>query len=64
MFTAAENESSRVLRGATLEDLVAAESVGDLRPGQYMFHWLRSVTALSPLPPPADPQPGADSGSA
>jgi hypothetical protein len=35
MFTAAENESDRVLRGATLEDLVAAaESARDLRPRQ------------------------------
>ena len=65
MFTAAENESGRVLRGATLEDLVAAAgSAGDLRPGEYMFHWIRPVTALSPLPPPAGSQPGAASGSA
>jgi hypothetical protein len=62
MFTAAGNDSGRVLRGATLEDLVAAaESAGDLRPGEYMFHWIRPVAAL---PPHAGSQPGAASGSA
>jgi hypothetical protein len=63
MFTAAENDSRRVLRGATLEDLVAAaESARDLRPGEYMFHWIRPVTALAP--PPAGSQPRAASGPA
>lgn len=48
-FTATDEFSRRMLYGATLEDLLhAAEAASDLRAGEYMFHWTRPVTALSP----------------
>ncbi len=48
-FTATDKFSGRMLNGATLEDLLqAAEAASDLRAGEYMFHWTRPVTALSP----------------
>jgi hypothetical protein len=46
-FTAIDKASGRELHGATLEELLqAADSAGDLRAGDYMFHWLRPVTDL------------------
>ncbi len=42
-------DQGRELHGATLEDLLeAADSASDPRAGEYMFHWTRPVTALSP----------------
>lgn len=56
-FTAADKASGRVLRGATLEDLLrAAESAGDMRAGEYMFRWTRPIMALSPRA--TAPRPG------
>lgn len=48
-FTATDKSSGDTLSGTTLEELFeAADSASDLRTGDYMFHWNRPVTTLSP----------------
>jgi hypothetical protein len=59
-FIATDKFSGRTLHGSTLEDLLqAAEEASDLRAGEYMFHWTRPVTALSPRATATGPEPAS-----
>lgn len=59
-FTATDKFSGRILHGRTLEDLLdAADAANDSPTRDYMFHWIRPVTALSLGPSAAGLEPAS-----